>query len=105
MSDPAAVPLEIYGKVVAEGLKSACLIPLVNRGRVLGGLVIARKTETPFTPEDVEFLNQAAGQIAIAIENALTVGTFEVKGSHAAYVSQPEAVADLIARAADGQEN
>jgi hypothetical protein len=30
--------------------------------------------------------------------------TVEVKGSHAVYVSQPEAVADLIARAAqDGQ--
>jgi formate hydrogenlyase transcriptional activator len=71
VSDPAAVPPEIYDKVVAEGLKSACLIPLVNRGRVLGGLTIARKTETSFTPEDVEFLNQASGQIAIAVENAL----------------------------------
>jgi len=28
--------------------------------------------------------------------------TVEVKGSHAVYVSQPQAVADLIARAADG---
>jgi formate hydrogenlyase transcriptional activator len=72
VSDPAAVPPEIYDKVVAEGLKSACLIPLVNRGRVLGGLVIARATETSFAPEDVEFLSQASGQIAIAIENALT---------------------------------
>jgi formate hydrogenlyase transcriptional activator len=71
VSDPAAVPPEIHDKVVAEGLKSACLIPLVNRGRVLGGLTIARKTETSFTPEDVEFLNQASGQIAIAVENAL----------------------------------
>src|SRR6202035_5760370 len=32
---------------------------------------IARATEGSFTPEDVEFLSQAAGQIAIAIENAL----------------------------------
>ena len=71
VSAPGAVPPEIYDKVVAEGLKSACLIPLVNRGRVLGGLVIARKTETSFTPEDVEFLSQASGQIAIAVENAL----------------------------------
>jgi formate hydrogenlyase transcriptional activator len=71
LSDPAAVPPEIYDKVVAEGLKSACLIPLVNRGRVLGGLVIARATETSFAPEDVEFLSQASGQVAIAIENAL----------------------------------
>jgi len=71
VSDPAAVPPEIYDKVVAEGLKSACLIPLVNRGRVVGGLTIARTTETSFTPEDVEFLSQASGQIAIAVENAL----------------------------------
>jgi pimeloyl-ACP methyl ester carboxylesterase len=29
--------------------------------------------------------------------------TIEVKGSHAVYVSQPEAVADLVARAAEGE--
>ncbi len=28
-------------------------------------------TETPFTPEDIDFLSRASGQIAIAIENAL----------------------------------
>jgi formate hydrogenlyase transcriptional activator len=43
----------------------------VNRGRALGLLSISRRTEASFTPEDVEFLSQAAGQIAIAIENAL----------------------------------
>jgi formate hydrogenlyase transcriptional activator len=56
---------------VAEGIKALCLIPLVNRGRVLGILGTSRTTETPFTPEDVDFLNRASGQIAIAIENAL----------------------------------
>jgi pimeloyl-ACP methyl ester carboxylesterase len=29
--------------------------------------------------------------------------TVEVKGSHAVYISQPEAVADLIAKAAEGE--
>ena len=43
----------------------------MNRGRALGNLVLARATEDPFTQEDVEFLSQAAGTIAIAIENAL----------------------------------
>jgi formate hydrogenlyase transcriptional activator len=62
---------EIYDKAIAEGLKLMCLIPLVNHGRALGILVIARTTEGSFTPADVEFLTQAAGQIAIAIENAL----------------------------------
>ena len=55
----------------AEGLKTKCIIPLVNRDRVLGILCPSRMTETPFVPEDVDFLSRASGQIAIAIENAL----------------------------------
>src|ERR1700719_1788525 len=62
---------ETYEIVAAEGIKAICLIPLVNRGRVLGTLSILRTTEAPFFPEDVDFLSRASGQIAIAIENAL----------------------------------
>src|SRR6202030_530074 len=53
------------------GIKAICLIPLVNRGRVLGTLSISRRTDTPFVPEDIDFLSRASGQIAVAIENAL----------------------------------
>jgi len=56
---------------LAEGIKILCLIPLVNRGRVLGILGTTRTTETSFTPEEVDFLSRASGQVAIAIENAL----------------------------------
>ena len=70
--DPADFPPELYDKLVGEGAKRSCLIPLVNRGRALGVLALVRTTETPFTPYDVEFLSQAAGQNAIAIENALS---------------------------------
>jgi formate hydrogenlyase transcriptional activator len=70
-ADPSEVSPEIYDAVVAEGLRSTCLIPLINRGRALGILTIARTTEAPFTSYDIEFLTQAAGQIAVAIENAL----------------------------------
>ncbi len=62
---------ETYDIVAAEGVKAACNIPLANRGRALGILSILRTTETPFSPEDVDFLSRASGQIAIAIENAL----------------------------------
>ena len=62
---------EPYDVAAAEGLKAVCSIPLVDRGRALGILSILRTTETPFTPEDVDFLTRASGQIAIAIENAL----------------------------------
>jgi formate hydrogenlyase transcriptional activator len=55
----------------AEGIRAQCIIPLVNRDRVLGILCPCRTTETPFVPEDVDFLSRASGQIAIAIENAL----------------------------------
>ena len=69
----AASPGDTFGQKIAtaEGFKTVCFIPLVNRGRALGNLVLARTTEDEFTEEDVEFLSQAAGQIAIAIENAL----------------------------------
>ena len=56
---------------LAEDIKALCLIPLVNRGRVLGILGTSRTTETPFSSEDVDFLSRTSGQIAIAIENAL----------------------------------
>ena len=60
-----------YGLAAAEDLKAACNIPLVNRGRALGIVSILRTTETPLTPEDVDFLSRASGPIAIAVENAL----------------------------------
>jgi formate hydrogenlyase transcriptional activator len=62
---------EAYDLVTAEGIKGICNIPLVNRGQLLGILCALRTTETPFTPEDVDFLSRASGQIAIAVENAL----------------------------------
>ena len=54
--------------------KTRCVIPLMNRGRPLGLLSTSRKTDAPFTAEEVEFLTQASGQIAIAVENALAYG-------------------------------
>jgi formate hydrogenlyase transcriptional activator len=64
-------PPEPYDVAAAEALKAVCSIPLVDRGRALGIMSILRMTETPFTPEDVDFLSHASGQIAIAVENAL----------------------------------
>jgi formate hydrogenlyase transcriptional activator len=51
--------------------KTVCHIPLVNRGRALGLLAIGRTARHPYDADEVEFLTQVAGQIAIAIENAL----------------------------------
>ena len=66
------LPPEIHGELaLTEGTKSICLLPLVNRGRALGVMSIGRTTEKPFAKDEAEFLGQVAGQIAIAIENAL----------------------------------
>jgi formate hydrogenlyase transcriptional activator len=60
---------EIYELVVAEGISHHCLIPLMSHDRHVGVLVLARRGED-FSRDDVEFLSEASGQIAIAIENA-----------------------------------
>jgi len=69
--EPNELSSDASDLVAAEDIKTFCNIPLVNRGRALGILSILRTTETPFSPEDVDFLSRASGQIAIAIENAL----------------------------------
>jgi formate hydrogenlyase transcriptional activator len=58
-------------RAAAEGLKTACFIPLVNHDRALGYMSLARVSEDGFTEDEVAFLSQAAGQIAIAVDNAL----------------------------------
>jgi len=55
----------------AEGLKSVCALPLISRNRTLGVLSLGSRVENAFSPESVDFLLRAAGQVAIAIENAL----------------------------------
>jgi formate hydrogenlyase transcriptional activator len=63
---------EIRGELAPlAGVKSVCLIPLLNRGRVLGILAMVRTTAHPFAEQEVVFLSQIAGPIAIGIENAL----------------------------------
>jgi formate hydrogenlyase transcriptional activator len=70
-SDREELGPEIYQLVVKEGLNGHCLIPLVSRGRTVGLLIVARKLEGSFTREEVGFVCEASGQIAIALENAL----------------------------------
>src|SRR6267378_3317628 len=58
-------------EVHAEALESGCALPLISRGRTLGVLTLGSRVENSVSPEDVDFLLQAAGQVAIAIDNAL----------------------------------
>jgi formate hydrogenlyase transcriptional activator len=62
---------EVAPEIHAEAIESGCALPLISRGRTLGVLTLASRVENSFSPEDVAFLLQAAGQVAIAIENGL----------------------------------
>lgn len=64
-------PPDYYELLVAEGVKRQCVIPLVNRGLSIGALAIARTSDASFLPDEIQFLGEASGQIAIAIENSL----------------------------------
>ena len=68
---PADFSPEIYRRNIDEGIKSWCLVPLVIRSRALGLLGLARMNEDSFSEDDAGFLSQVAGQIAIAVDNAL----------------------------------
>jgi len=63
--------LDAGSLAVAAGLKALCDVPLISRNRALGVLCLGRLHDSPFTREDVDFLRQVAGQVAIAVENAL----------------------------------
>ena len=56
---------------LAEGIRSGCSLPLISRNRILGVLSLGRRDENAVSPEDIEFLMRVAGQVAIAVENAL----------------------------------
>jgi len=57
--------------ILAEDLYSGCLLPLIRQNRTIGVLGLGSRVENAFSPEDVDFLMRAAGQVAIAVENAL----------------------------------
>jgi formate hydrogenlyase transcriptional activator len=51
-----------------------CAVPLISRDRVLGVLELERHREQGFAPEDVAFVTQIAGLVAIVVENTLAYG-------------------------------
>ena len=71
LSGSAWLDSEIYQVGAAEGFQSGRFLPLISRQRILGVLQLARLQAQAFAEDDIEFLNQIANQVAIAVENAL----------------------------------
>ena len=62
-------------RTIAEGLMSGCDLPLIGRSGVVGVLAAIKRSESAFSEDDIRFLEQVAGQVAIAVENALSYET------------------------------
>jgi formate hydrogenlyase transcriptional activator len=55
----------------ANGIQSVCIVPLFTAQRDLGGLHFGSVQPNAYSAEDVEFMQQVARQVAVAVENAL----------------------------------
>jgi formate hydrogenlyase transcriptional activator len=60
-----------FDRVLAEGLKSGCELPLIGRKGVIGVLSAFSRNERAVSEDEFAFLEQVALQVAIAVENAL----------------------------------
>ncbi len=55
----------------SEDVKSQCSLPLISRGSKLGFFVAGRFDRNDFAEDDIEFLTQVAGQVAIFLDNSM----------------------------------
>jgi len=56
-------------RLLAEGVKTDCLVPLIVGGRSIGTLNIASRTPGCYAEADLELLQEIGNQVALAVEN------------------------------------
>ena len=56
-------------RLVAEGIQSYCVVPLIAMGQSMGTFAVWSKTQNRYTEEDAELLREVANQVALAIAN------------------------------------
>jgi formate hydrogenlyase transcriptional activator len=56
-------------RLLAEGVKTDCLVPLVVHGRSIGTLNLASRTAGSYGEADLELLQEIGNQVALAVEN------------------------------------
>ena len=55
-----------------EGVRSFCILPLTTAHRRLGGIGFGSQRVDAYREADMEFLRYVAGQVAVAVDNALS---------------------------------
>ena len=56
-------------RALEDGVRSYVIVPLVTRGVAIGALAVASVKPNQYSESDAAFLGEAAGQIALALEN------------------------------------
>jgi formate hydrogenlyase transcriptional activator len=56
-------------RLVAEGIKADCLVPLIVTGRSLGTLNVASQTKDQYSEDDMQLLQDIGNQVALAVAN------------------------------------
>ena len=56
-------------RLIAEGLNSYCVVPLIIGGKSIGTLNLASKKTNQYSEADAEFLCELGSQVALAVSN------------------------------------
>jgi formate hydrogenlyase transcriptional activator len=56
-------------QLVAESMRSHCVVPLITRGNSIGTLNVGSRTSHQYSEHDAELLQEVANQVALAVEN------------------------------------
>src|SRR6516225_11728286 len=64
-------------RVQPYGVESFCWLPLTTARRRLGALVFTSKQPSAYDTADLDFLQQVANQVAVAVENAMAFQQIE----------------------------
>jgi len=68
--DLLAMQSSFVSQMLEQGIQSLCCIPLVTHNGSLGTLNLASKEHSAFIGGDIDFLEQMAAQVAVALDNA-----------------------------------
>ena len=69
--DGTTTAIVLTQSLLAEGIKSACWLPLVRGQRCFGALCIGNRRPSTIPREEIPLLTEVVNQVAIAVENAL----------------------------------
>src|SRR5919198_585598 len=75
-----AYTYRLRGALLDSGFRAVLGVPLLREGRVVGGLVLLRKSPGAFSPAVIDLMRTFAVQSTLAIENARLFREIEAKG-------------------------